>query len=320
MGFPHISRVIEDATVTTDGDERRYQFGTSLASGPYTCWRENPMEADPAWNVLSNPKGDSLTDWTASAGTAALYVGGTFDRLIPKYDSTCTKLTIPITTAVSYSQAVSAFTGLTAAIAAGRKVTFGAWLYAQVASRVSVKITDDAGSTSSADHQGRGWEYLEVSHDVDGDNATTLTPSIEVSSGAVMTVYWNRAWFALGGLPDFYDMQITNVRVQRDGSSQTVFLPEVQEEGYQLKLVGRGHLTALSESLTATMEVDDGMAELLYAYAARVMFEEAGLSSEDSSVVAGRIATVLNRVRESSEHFDAKLANPPGLKTPYYGG
>jgi hypothetical protein len=211
-------------------------------------------------------------------------------------------------------------TGLTAANAAGRKVSFGKWEYAQVASRVTVKITDDAGSSESAAHQGRGWEYLEVEHTVDGDNATTLTVSTEVSSGVVMTVFWNRAWFALGGLPDIYDQQITNIRVQRDGSSQTVFLPDVEEEGYQLKLIGRGHLSPLSESLTATMEVDDGMAELLYAYAARVLFEESGMASEDSSVVAGRIATVLNRVRESSEFFDSKLANPPGLNSPYFGG
>jgi hypothetical protein len=318
IGFPHITKVVEDATVMTDGHERRFAFGADIAAGPYTVWRENYLDATPDWNVLSNPKGDSLTDWTASAGSATLYAENSFDRIIPKYDANCTQITVPDTTAVSYSQAVSAMTGLTAAIAAGRKVTFGMWVFALTASRVSVKVTDDAGSSSSPNHQGRGWEFLEVEHDVDGDNATTLTVSLEVSSGAVMTVFWNRAWFALGTIPDIYDYQLTNARVQRDGSSQTVFLPDVEPEHFQLKLVGRGHLSALSESLTATMEVDDGMAQILYAYAARVLFEEAGLASEDSSVLAGKIATTLNRVRETSTNFDAEIAHPPGLKTPYW--
>jgi hypothetical protein len=320
VGFPHISRVIEDATVTTDGDERRFQFGGDLASGPYTCWREFYVDPDPDWNVLSNPKGDSLTNWTASAGSAALYTGGNWDRVIPKYDDTCTQITVPVTTAVSYSQAVSAFTGMTAANAAGRKVTFGAWVFALVGSRVTVKVTDDAGSSSSSAHQGRGWEFLSVEHTVDGDNATTLTPSIEVSSGAVMTVFWNRAWFAFGTLPDFYDHQITGIRVQRDGTNQVVYTPEVEPEHFQLKLVGRGYLTALGESLTATMEVDDGMAQILYAYAARVLFEESGLSSEDSSVLAGKIATTLNRLRDTADLFETRLAVPPGIKSPYFGG
>jgi hypothetical protein len=320
IGFPHISTVVEDATVTTDGDERRFMFGSDIAAGPYTCWREDPLEIDPDWNVLLNPKGDVLTGWTLSAGSVALYEGGNWDRQIPKYDLICTQLTIPDTTAVSYSQLAANFTGLTAANAAGRRVAYGEWVYARTASRVTVKITDDAGSSESDPHQGRGWEFLEVEHDVDGDNTTILTPSLEVSSGAVMTVFWERAWFTLGTLPDIYDAQITNIRVQRDGSSQTVFLPDVVPEGYQLKLVGRGHLSALSESLTATMEVDDGMAELLYAYAARTLFEEAGLSSEDSNVINGRIATVINRVRETSQFFDTKLAHPPGIRSPYFGG
>jgi hypothetical protein len=135
-----------------------------------------------------------------------------------------------------------------------------------------------------------------------------------------MTVFWNRAWFAFGTLPDFYDHQITGIRVQRDGTNQVVYTPEVEPEHFQLKLVGRGYLTALGESLTATMEVDDGMAQILYAYAARVLFEESGLSSEDSSVLAGKIATTLNRLRDTADLFETRLAVPPGIKSPYFGG
>jgi hypothetical protein len=322
VGFPHISRVVEDATVTTDGFERRFQFGTGLAAGPYTCWRENPLPTSVQWNALKNPVGDSLDGWTltGAGATVSIYEGGNFDRSIPKYTNACTRITVPDSTTVLYSQGVGNFTGITADNAQGRKVTFGKWVFARVGARVHLRLADDGGNTEGANHQGCGWEYLEVSHELDHHvNATTLDAILVVESGDPLAIFWNHAWLVFGDVPDIYDTQITNIRVQRDGSSQTVFLPDVEEEGYQLKLVGRGHLSALGESLTATMEVDDGMAELLYAYAARVLFEESGMASEESSVVAGRIATVLNRVRESSEFFDSKLANPPGLNSPYYG-
>lgn len=319
LGFPHLSTVVEDTTVTTDGENRRFDFVSGMAAGPYTCWREEYLDPTPDWNALSNPKGDSLTDWTASAGTATIYTGGDFDRIIPKYEDACTRIAVPLNTAVSYSQAIAAMTGITVANAGGRRVTFGMWVYARIASRVSVKIADDAGNSSSSTHQGRGWEYLEVDHDVDGDNSTTLTVSLEVTSGAVMTVFWERSWFTLGTIPDVYDHQITGIRVQRDGSRQTVYLPREEPEGYQLKLVGRGHLSALGESTTATMEVDDGMAEILYAHAAKALFEETGLSSEDSANLAGKIGSVLGRIRETKDTFDTHLANPPGLRGPYFG-
>lgn len=318
-GFPYVSTVVEDATQIGDNHQRRFAFAGTLVAGPYTCWQELELGTRHTWNVLKNPIGDTLSSWdlTGAGAAATIYAGGDFDRLIPKYTVNCTRITVPINTAVTYSQLVTAMTSLTASNAGGRRVTFGMWVYARTASRVTVKVTDDAGNSSSDAHQGRGWEYLEVTHDVDGDNATTLTPSLEVSSGAVMTLFWNHSWFVLGEVPDVYAHELTPIHVQRDGSSQTVYLDEAPIRGLQLKLIGRGHLSALSESLTATMEVDDGMAEILYAYAAQVLFGDTGLSSEDSAVLAGKIRTVLARVNATKTFFDSELASPVGMVTPY---
>jgi hypothetical protein len=318
-GFPYISTVVEDATQIGDNYNRKFSFAGTLKSGPYTCWQELELGTTHTWNVLKNPRGTSLTGWDLSGAgaTATLYQGGDYDRIIPKYTTVCTRITVPITTAVSYSQLASQFTSLTVTNAAGRKVTFGKWIYAKLADRVTLMITDDAGTSSSVAHQGRGWEYLEVSRDVDGDNSATLTVSTEISSGAVMTVWWNHAWFVLGDMPDVFSTQITPIRVQRDGSQQVVYLDEAPMKGLQLKLIGRGHLSALNEDVTATMEVDDGMAETLYAYAAQVLFTDTGMSSEDSGELAQKIQTVLTRLRKSKTFFDSEIANPPGMNTPH---
>ncbi len=319
-GFPYISTVVEDATQIGDDYQRKISFSGRLVAGPYTCWQELELGTRHNWNVLKNPIGDTLTGWdlTGSGAAVSIYEGGDFDRLIPKYTANCTRITVPVSTAVSYSQLAAQFDQLTVATAAGRRITFGMWVYAKLASRVTVKVTDDAGASSSDAHQGRGWEYLEVAHDVDGDNATTLTPSLEISSGAVMTVWWNHSWLVLGEVPDVYSRQIVPLNVQRDGSQQVVYLQEAPIRGLQLKLVGRGHLSALGESTVATMEVDDGMAETLYAFAAQTLFEDTGLSSDDSGELATKIQTVMGRLRKSKTHFDSELAVTPGLTSPHF--
>jgi hypothetical protein len=318
-GFPYISTVVEDATQIGDNYNRKFAFAGTLKSGPYTCWQELELGTTHTWNVLKNPRGTSTGGWdlTGSGAAVSIYQGGDYDRIIPKYTTTCTRITVPVTTAVSYSQVASQFTSMTAANAAGRKVTFGMWSYAKLADRVTVKITDDAGNSESVAHQGRGWEYLEVSRDVDGDNSATLTVSLEISSGAVMTIWWNHAWFVLGDMPDVFSTQITPIRVQRDGSQQVVYLDEAPIKGLQLKLIGRGHLSALNEDPTATMEVDDGMAETLYAYATQVLFDDTSLSSDDSAELQSKVQTVLGRLRQSKTFFDSQIANPPGMNTPH---
>lgn len=320
-GFPYISTVVEDATSIGDNYQRKFSFAGTLKAGPYTCWQERELGVRHTWNVLKNPIGDTLTGWTltGAGAVASIYQGGDFDRVIPKYTTTCTSITVPDSQTVFYSQSAGSFTGLTAAGAAGRKLTFGMWVYSRAADRVHLRLADDGGNTEGAAHQGRGWEYLEVQHEVNHHvNVTTLDAILVVSSGDAFTIFWNHTWLVLGEVPDMYPHQIAPIHVQRDGSQQVVYLDEAPIRGLQLKLVGRGHLSALGESLTATMEVDDGMAETLYAYAAQVMFKDISLASEDSAELAGKIQTVLSRLRDNKADFDSELASPPGMNTPYF--
>jgi hypothetical protein len=72
-----------------------------------------------------------------------------------------------------------------------RKVTFGCWVYATVASRGRIGISDGvkATSTSSYHSGGSGWEFLEVTHDVD-ESATRLRVEMHVNTGDT-TVYFD---------------------------------------------------------------------------------------------------------------------------------
>lgn len=66
---------------------------------------------------------------------------------------------------------------------AGRKVTFGCWVYATVASRAGITISDGVGSESVVYHTGgSSWEFLEVTRNVDS-SATRIRVEMQVNTG-----------------------------------------------------------------------------------------------------------------------------------------
>jgi hypothetical protein len=308
VGFPAVSRLVFDETITGDGWTREIPLPASILRGPVFVKREVPLSTDHRWNFLTSPKGDSLTGWAVAGGAAAasLYAEDDADLLVPKYDEQCTRITVPDTQVVTYTQVVANMAnGVTAAAAAGRRVTAGIWVYARVASRVTL---------------GLGWELLEASGTVDGDNATTLSVQLSISSGAVMNVFWNRAWFLYGEqLPDFYHVEFGRFDVRRDGTTQELMLPERPPRKRQLRLIGRGLLTALGTSTpaTGTMELDDLSEELLYAFAARELYRELGNAAEMSARTQRRIALAEQRLEEAEGEADYDLPASPRIQGPY---
>jgi len=66
---------------------------------------------------------------------------------------------------------------------AGRKMTFGAWVYATVASRARLSIGDGVGTSNSSYHSGgSSWEFLTVTRDID-PSATRIRCGMEVNTG-----------------------------------------------------------------------------------------------------------------------------------------
>jgi len=81
----------------------------------------------------------------------------------------------------------------------GRTMTFGCWVYATVASRGRLSISDGVSSAESSYHTGvAGWEYLTVSRAVDA-SATRIRVEMQVNSGNT-TVYFDSGSLVSGSL------------------------------------------------------------------------------------------------------------------------
>ncbi len=65
----------------------------------------------------------------------------------------------------------------------GRKMTFGAWVYATVASRARLSINDGVGATESSYHTGDStWQFLTVTRNLD-TTSSRLRVGLEVNTG-----------------------------------------------------------------------------------------------------------------------------------------
>ena len=294
--YPALGTLIYNDTLTGDGVQRTFDIPSALRQGPIEVYLESPVPVEPAWNFLGDPHGDNTDKWTASGFTAATVDFDEADNVIPKYgDSEATKFTIAAATAATYTQPVAQMAnGVTAAAAAGRKMALVVWSYCTVASTKRLGITDDSGTTYGQYHTGNGWELLTVEDTIAGNNATLLSAVFDFASNAsARTHFWQRGWFYYGAAEKVVESwaPVHSGTVRRDDTTQQFTLSSVPPRGYQIRLVGRGLLSALgtvaSTQATNTMEVDEAESELLCAEATKVLFRRGILSSAAMEALAG---------------------------------
>ena len=285
-------------TITSDGISTAYDIPSTVRRGPLTVLEEHPLDVAQSWNFLTNPTGNSTTGWTASSASATIVSFDDGDPIIPKYDNQCMRVAVATTTNGTVSQVVSGMAnGITAALSGGRLMTFAAWVFCRTSGRVTLKVLDDSGVVgTSPTHGGAGWELMAIVVDISRTNATTLTVRFDVSNAAGAIVFWwNRSWFYFGAadrVQNVYRYGV-NKRVRRDDTTQKFYLEAAPPRGRQLRLLGRDTLSALgttaSTQVTNTMEVDEEAAQVLYAEAARVLFEREGINTSDLPDVAARM-------------------------------
>ena len=317
---------VMDATITADGMSTIFDIPSTVTQGPHLVYIEEPMSSYAAqWNLLSNPMGDTLTKWTATSLTASVVTESALDMLVPKYDQSCMKFTVATATNGTHAQTVANMvSGMTAALAAGRKLTFAMWVFCLTASRVSLKLTDDSTTTTGTAHQGKGWELLFVEKDVSSTNATTLTATLDVSNAAgAVAGFWNRSWLYFGGKERVVDSIYSETRSfkpRTDASERHIILPVTPRRGYQLLLQGKAPLTALGTDLdtqaTLTMELDIQTQEVIAAKAAELMLEAGSLHSDDVGTIEKRIATI--RAKQAGINKTWRSQAPrPYLRNPF---
>ena len=321
-----VFRLITDETITTDGYSSEYTIPTLIHRGPALVYLERRGFSPIAdWNFIPNPYADDImASWTASNATKADYPSVEQDKLIPKYGTGATKVSVAASVTGTLTLAVADMANsITAAKAAGRYMTFAAWVYSRSASNLTIVILDDSGTlaTSSA-HQGLGWELLHVSATVTQTNATTLSLRFAETSASASTFFVNSMWFYYGDYTQINSQFYNTIplRIRRDNTTQRFVLPEVPEARRQLRLVGKEILTALGTTVSTqnsnTMEVDETTAEILYATAANILFEQERISTQNLQQVLQRIAAVKDRLPAIRMNWQMEIT-PQRFSSPY---
>lgn len=320
--FEHAFRLIYDDTSTSDGLSDWYDINPDIRSGPMYVFVEDPQSVNTDWNVLSNPVGDSMTNWTAAGTTATIVNESNIDRLIPKYDTSCMKLATAAAATGTLAQTVGSMS-ITASEAAGRRMSFGMWVYTKDTSGVKIQLSDDDGDTPSSLHGGTGWELLTVEKNISPTNATTLTATLIVAGGTTgATAFFNRAWLYYGEsnlIQDVYPWREAHL-IRRDATTQKVQLSWIPTNGRQIRMVGRQYLSELgsvaSTQCTNTMELDEGTAQILYGAAAEILYEREGLTTEEFESIARRIQ-IIDRKKDATKAWGYIIPQIPTIRSPY---
>ena len=318
--YPEIAKLVFDETITGDGYSREFDIPSAIRKGPVFAFIEYPLGTHDGWNFLSDPDFDSTSNWAASSVTASIVTEESSNKLIPKYDNSCTKLVVAASTAGTYSQVVANMNNdITAAGAAGQKMTFAAWIYSRVASKIRIQLIDDSGTTSSDYHGGAGWELLTVEKNIVGNSSSLLTARIEVANNSTtFTGFVDRGWLYFGDagrVRSIYPIE-ANARVRRDDTTQRIMFDNVPQARRQIRLVGRSPLSALgttrASQVTNTMEVDEPAAQLLYAHAAQIIFERDGIYAD----IPEEIRTRLQIMQARAAQYEVKwpYTMPSGAK------
>ena len=318
--YPQIAQLVFDETLTGDGYNREFSIPSTIRKGPVFAFIEYPIGVHDQWNYLSDPNFDSTSNWAASSVTASVFNQDDSNVLVPKYDDVATKLVVAASTAGTYSQVVANMNNsVTAAKVAGQKMTFAVWIYSRVASKIRIQLIDDSGTTSSDYHGGAGWELLTLEKNIVGNNSSLLTARIEVANNSTtFTGYADRGWLYLGDsgrVTSIYPSEM-NARVRRDDTTQKIMFDNVPQARRQIRLVGRGPLSALgttaASQATNTMEVDEPAAMILYAHAAQVLFEREGIYADIPQEVTARLGILQERADDYEVKWPFRML--PGAK------
>ena len=318
--YPQIAQLVFDETLTGDGYNREFSIPSTIRKGPVFAFIEYPIGVHDQWNYLSDPDFDSTSNWAASSVTASVFNQDDSNVLVPKYDDVATKLVVAASTAGTYSQVVANMNNsVTAAKVAGQKMTFAVWIYSRVASKIRIQLIDDSGTTSSDYHGGAGWELLTLEKNIVGNNSSLLTARIEVANNSTtFTGYADRGWLYLGDsgrVTSIYPSEM-NARVRRDDTTQKIMFDNVPQARRQIRLVGRGPLSALgttaASQATNTMEVDEPAAMILYAHAAQILFEREGIYADIPQEVTARLGIIQERADDYEVKWPFRML--PGAK------
>lgn len=321
-----VFRLVVDETITTDGYSSEYSIPDSIHRGPALVYVENvPWSPNVIWNFLPSAQSDDgMANWTTTNLTKSVYTRVPQDRFVPKYGPACTECFVAANQTGYIQLPANAFiNGLTAAGAAGRHMTYAAWIYCTSENDITISIVDDSGVLAVSNrHQGQGWELLHIEAQITQTNATTLSPRISETSNNAVTFWVNNQWFYYGYFTQINSQFYSSIpaRIRRDDTNRRFVMPEPLVERRQLRLVGKDILSALGTDIDLQnqniMEVDETTAEIVYAQAAEILFQQERISTQNLSQVLQRIQSVRERIPSIRMNWDYNIT-PQRFTSPY---
>ena len=264
--FPDISMVRDVETIVTGLNQYTYTLPSTIRRVD-RVYRGNRRNADSGDNLLLN--GD-FEDWTSATSPDYWSVTGAGASMNQEaqtsnpenyavlHGDNSLRLVVPGSTAVTLVQTYdSTLSRYTAVATQGMEANVSAWVYATVASRVSLTID---GAVQSDTHGGTGWELLKGSQ-ILTQTDTEAAVGLSITSGSAMAVFVDEAWMTLGQ-SEMIDVPYSELRnwdhvPPAEGASNggVIRFQETLPDKYRIRIVGRDLLTAASTD-AGTVEID----------------------------------------------------------------
>ena len=272
--FPDISMVRDIETIVTGLNQYTYTLPSTIRRVD-RVYRGNRRNADSGDNLLLN--GD-FEDWTSATSPDYWSVTGSGASMNQEaqtsnpenyavlHGDNSLRLVVPGSTAVTLVQTYdSTLDRYTAVATQGMEANVSAWVYATVASRVSLTID---GAVQSDTHGGTGWELLKGSQ-ILTQTDTEAAVGLSITSGSAMAVFVDEAWMTLGQ-SEMIDVPYSELRnwdhvPPAEGASNggVIRFQETLPDKYRIRIVGRDLLTAASTD-AGTVEIDGELLHPVY--------------------------------------------------------
>jgi hypothetical protein len=272
--FPDISMVRDIETIVTGLNQYTYTLPSTIRRVD-RVYRGNRRNADSGDNLLLN--GD-FEDWTSATSPDYWSVTGAGASMNQEaqtsnpenyavlHGDNSLRLVVPGSTAVTLVQTYdSTLDRYTAVATQGMEANVSAWVYATVASRVSLTID---GAVQSDTHGGTGWELLKGSQ-ILTQTDTEAAVGLSITSGSAMAVFVDEAWMTLGQ-SEMIDVPYSELRnwdhvPPAEGASNggVIRFQETLPDKYRIRIVGRDLLTAASTD-AGTVEIDGELLHPVY--------------------------------------------------------
>ncbi len=288
--------IVRDIRLVTGQRQTKYTIPSTLRELRAVYLGARDPAVSLAENLLSNA---GFEDWAVSSAPDSWTVTGTgatateeTETTTPKnyavmQDGSSTKFSVTtnlstLLQSVTPSQATE-----------GMEVNFSVWVYCKTASRVSAQISGtDVVSTpvNGSTHNGRGWELLTVSANIDEDG-TSFSVGISVTADTALTCYVDEAICVVGQSEDTSRewMPLDGWRhvlpIEGASSGGTLEFNSVLPEKRQLRLIGTDMLSELTAE-TGTIEINGDKLEPYYAKTRQYLCEERANAGGDQFISA----------------------------------